>query len=55
MRAINLIEKHELVNSNEKCRLLVAQANIEAGCTTQAISVLENKIDKLEIYGLDGS
>lgn len=53
MRCINLIEKNELQFVTEKFRILVADANIQSGCITQAISILEKKIDEQDIVCLD--
>ena len=44
MRCINVIEKNDLIYSNEKFRVLTGQAYICSGRIAEAISVLEAKI-----------
>ena len=47
------MEKNQLMFANQKFRILAAEANLQAGCITQAINALEHKVEEQEIYSLD--
>ena len=53
MRCINVIEKNDLIYSNEKFRVLTGQAYVCSGRNAEAISVLEAKIHCQEVISLD--
>ena len=50
---MNIIEKHELLYSHEKFRILVAQAQIYTESIAEAIATLETKVSQQEVFKID--